>query len=183
MTSSRLKNELWEGLWEAERLYRYYAYLASRYERLGTGAAIVTVVLIVAAGSVTVASALLNENPDSSLLVAGRFIGAGIALGSFLVTLTLGYQSKTVQADLASKRYYRVAATWQKMWMRGDSDDDSTLRYEIERLKMEQHFVDADVALPAINEKAIDRADRETKDYLDSLVFTSPVSGAEMEAR
>ena len=108
---------VWEGAVDADRLCRYYGYLAGRLKLLGDAAQ------IAAAGFSLVALAALAALPDRVALAALALSLAAAACGP----VGRFHQKASLSGDLYG-RLARISLEWQDLWAGAFERDGAELR-------------------------------------------------------
>ncbi len=122
---------IWEGVIGADRMCRYYGYLAARLTRLGDLVAIGTVGF--SGGAVL---AVRNQLPDWLSLVA--FAAASVAG----VALVIGrFQDKAACSVDLYRQLARLSTEWEDLWSGVYERDDAELRDAWRRLSRQQSTV------------------------------------------
>lgn len=122
---------IWEGVLGADRLCRYYRYLADRLSRLGDLLAIGTVSL--SAGAVLT---VLNQLPEWVSLVA---IAAAAVAG---VVMAVGrYPQKAARSGEVYRALGPLATEWEELWLSVYDRDETELRTACGRLSRQQRAV------------------------------------------
>lgn len=122
---------IWEGVLGADRMCRYYGYLADRLSRLGGLLAIGTVSF--SAGAVLT---VLNQLPDWVSLVS---IAAAAVAG---VVMAVGrYPQKAARSGEVYRALGPLATEWEELWSSVYERDETELRTACGRLSRQQRAV------------------------------------------
>ena len=125
MASDHNISQVWLGLLDAERLWRYYHAMAARLQRWHMG-----LTAFVALGSTGAVSSLLLGAPD---WVAEILAGAVAAVAVW--TSYYGHASKAAMMEAARDSCADLALSWRDLWARLDDMDDADAWREIQSLQ------------------------------------------------
>ena len=117
MISDRTRTEIWQGMWDAKRMVRYYQHMHRRYRRWN----LITMWLLVMLGTSALAT-LWEEMPSEFQPIAGVLVAATsvwILLGDFA--------AKAATALSIAQRCGNLAADWAGLFAGVDSGDDEAL--------------------------------------------------------
>ena len=159
MTSERTRTDIWQGLWDAKRMGRYYLAIQQRYQTADR----VVVALLLVSGTGSVAT-LWNMMPDWSQAAFG------MAIATVTIWSALGkYSTKAAVAHSICLQCNDLAVEWRALLADVDSHrlDDAEAREAFNRLDQKMNHVTArsgDVGLAInnkINEKSAEEAGKE----------------------
>ena len=101
-----MREQIWTGILEADRLGRYYGMVSDKYSRWHL---FLTCVVVVSASSS--AASLLARLPEAIAAVA-LVIASAVAIWLYLKD----YSGKAVAARLFSEQYDHLATEWRRLW-------------------------------------------------------------------
>ena len=147
MTSERTRTEIWQGLWDAMRMGRYYSAIQQRHQAVNR----VAIALLLLSGTGSVAT-LWNMMPDWSQAAFGMSIAA-VTIWSALGR----HAAKAAVAQSICLQCKDLAVEWRTLLADVDSQrlDDAAAREALNRLDHKMNHVTArsgDVGL-AINDR------------------------------
>ena len=147
---------VWDGMVEADRMCRYYGYLAHRLKRLGELLRVSAVVL----GALALTS-FLYRLPD---WVA--FSAASLAAFSLALTSVRGYSAKAERSVEIFRQLHHVQTEWELLWNNIWSKDDNVLLPAWKKLSERQGAIieHAPVELP-LSRSLARRSQREAHEY------------------
>ena len=147
---------IWEGVIDADRLSRYYGYLAHRLSRLSELLSI-GIVTCSLGGVFTLLSPLPQWVP---------LITIGIAAGASMLSAVMSYQQKAAYSGELYRQMERLSTDWLDLWSDVYNRDDAELRDAWLNLSRRQQTVleRAPIELPLSNGLAL-RSRRETEQY------------------
>ena len=159
MTSERTRTEIWQGLWDAKRLCRYYSAIHQRYQTVDR----VVIFLLLLSGTGAVAT-LSDMMPDWSQAV----FGGAIAVLTILSAVGR-YSARAAVAHSICLQCNELAVEWRTLLADVDSHqlDDADARDVLNLLDQKLDSVTArsgDVGLPIndkINKKSAEEAGKE----------------------
>ena len=145
-----------EGVIDADRMCRYYGYLAHRLRRLGELLGIVTVCCSLGA-LFTILSPLPKWVPLTAL---------GITMGASIVTAVMRFQQKAAYSGELYRQIGQLSTEWLDLWADVYKLDDAELREGWRNLLRRQQTVleRGPVELPLSNGLAL-RSKREADEY------------------
>ena len=108
---------IWEGMVGANRLSRYYGYLAHRLKRLGEFLQVAAVVL-----GVLTLSSIFYRLPGWI-----AFIAANFAALAFALSMIRGYSSKADRSAKMFQQLERLQTEWELLWNNVWSKNDDEL--------------------------------------------------------
>lgn len=113
MVSDRTRTEIWQGLWDAKRMVRYYQHMHRRYRKWN----LITMWLLVLLGTSALAT-LWEEMPSEFQPVAGVLVAA-----MSLWILFGDFAAKAATALSIAQRCEDLAADWTDLFAGVDLDD------------------------------------------------------------
>ena len=159
--TDRTRTEIWQGLWDAKRMSRYYLAIGHRHQSIDR----VIVLLLLTSGTGAVV-ALWQALPDWSQAVAG------VAVAVTTIYSAIGrHATKAATAHSINVQCDDLAINWRDLLAQVDNDqvDESQAREELNRLdRTLQHITSrsGDVGL-ATNEKINEASAREAAKELE----------------
>lgn len=159
MTSERTRTEIWQGLWDAMRMSRYYLAIQQRHQTVDR----VVVALLLVSGTGSVAT-LWSMMPDWSQAAFGMLI-AVVTIWSALGR----YSAKAAVAQSICLQCNDLAVEWRTLLAEVDGHrlDDAGAREALDRLDQKMNHVTArsgDVGLSTndkINKRSAEEAGQE----------------------
>ena len=150
---------IWEGVLGADRMCRYYGYLAARLSRLGDLLTIGTVSF--SAGAVLTVLKQLPEWVSLTAIAAAAVAGAVMAVGR--------YPQRAARSGEVYRALGPLATEWEELWASVHERDDAELRMACSQLSRKQRAVLDRVPgeLPVLKGLAL-RSERETDEYWTS---------------
>ena len=174
--------QVWERVVEAETSYRYYTYLASKYQvrdRVYSGLAILgslaTAVLI---GIVFVA----GLDDKRFLLEISSLVVAVASLVAAVFTYTSDFRRNGSIADLASRRYHRLSLRWRQLWYESIRLEKTAVHDRAAALLDEELLTSAEIDCVPLDNTLTIRAASETDEFMKSSLFSLPRARVEAES-
>ena len=114
--SDQTRNEIWQGYLDAERLNRYYLYLADRYRKINQG--IKFLIVFAAIGGVT---RLIEILPDGWNWIAD--VSSVAILLLVMAEIVFDFRSKSAVLTRTSEDIQHITKDWQILWNQVDKED------------------------------------------------------------
>ena len=114
MISDRTRTEIWQGLWDAKRMVRYYEQMHERYRKRN----LMTMLLLVTLGTSALAT-LWEKMPAEFQPIAGVLVAA-----VSLWILLADYAAKAATALSIAHRCGDLAADWADLFAYVDGEDE-----------------------------------------------------------
>ncbi len=111
-----LKEQVWIGLTDTDRLIRYYGILSGKLRRKHTFLTWVTIL--------SAAMAIIPLAIELSVLISIAFFGMVVI--STLWSIHADYSSKATAANLFSEQYGYLATAWRQLWYGNVTSNDVT---------------------------------------------------------
>lgn len=148
---------VWDGMVEADRMCRYYGYLAHRLKRLGELLRVTAIVLV----ALALSSSIFYRLPG---WVA--FSAANLAALSFALSTIRGYSAKAERSVEIFRQLHHAQSDWVLLWNNVWSKDDSELLPAWKKLSEHQGAIveRAPVELP-LSRSLARRSEREADEY------------------
>lgn len=162
IVTDRTRTEIWQGLWDAKRMSRYYLAMHHRHQMIDR----VVVFLLLCSGTSAVV-ALWQALPDWSQAAAG------VTVAVVTIFSAMGrHAAKAATAQAIKVQCDDLGIDWRELLANVDSGlvDESRAREELNRLdRTMQHFTSrsGDVGLTT-NEKLNETSAREASQELES---------------
>ncbi len=139
-----MRDQIWLGILDAERQYRYYQQLSDRFRRFHFR---LTVFVTIAASAA--ASALFATLPWEAdwPIAAVLAVVAGVTIWLSYAN----YSGKATAAYIFCDQFAFIASEWRRLWYM--SEEDSVVWIEVWRLKDRQERVTAGYGDLALDEK------------------------------
>ncbi|MYB34444.1 MAG: hypothetical protein F4X92_04870 [Gammaproteobacteria bacterium] len=114
--SNQTRNEIWQGYLDAERLNRYYQYLADKHRKIDQG--IKFTIAFAAVGGVT---RLIAALPDEWGWISD--VSSVVILFVVIVELVFDFRSKSSVLTRTSENLQHITRDWQMLWNQVDRQD------------------------------------------------------------
>ena len=117
-----MDQQIWLGILESERYYRYYHSLAEKFRKRQLW---LDIVLILMTGGVAVTLVIHFLQGTNEVLALTLLIGiiASVVTWQHIQ----GYRVKTVVAGLVAAQYKSLSADWRRQWYRGQDGEDKEI--------------------------------------------------------
>ena len=149
--------QVWSGIVESERHFRYYDRLHSRMERYH-----VLFMVIIGIGSTGAAVSLLGYLPDMVAAVMYFVVAASAA-----IAFVADFSKKSAIASVICSQYANLTTDWKRLWRRLDEMGPEDVLDRADDLERMQSIIDGNADKCGSTDNALnERVTREANDVL-----------------
>ncbi len=157
MAADHHVQQVWSGIVESERHFRYYDRLHSRMERYH-----VLLMVIIGIGSTGAAVSLLGYLPDLVAAVMYFVVAAAAA-----IAFVADFSKKSAIASVICSQYANVTTDWKRLWRRLDEMEPEDVLDRADDLERMQAIIDGSADQCGSTDNALnERVTREANDVL-----------------
>ena len=157
MATDHHVQQVWSGIVESERHFRYYDRLHSRMERYH-----VLLMVIIGIGSTGAAVSLLGYLPDMVAAVMYFVVAASAA-----IAFVADFSKKSAIASVICSQYANLTTDWKRLWRRLDDMGPEDVLDRADDLERMQGIIDSNADKCGSTDNALnERVTREANDVL-----------------
>ena len=157
MATDHHVQQVWSGIVESERHFRYYDRLHSRMERYH-----VLLMVIIGIGSTGAAVSLLGYLPDMVAAVMYFVVAA-----SAVIAFVADFSKKSAIASVICSQYANLTTDWKRLWRRLDEMEPEDVLGRADDLERMQAIIDGNADKCGSTDNALnERVTREASDVL-----------------